>query len=187
MRLLRKSRDALLRTPNAILIGIGVAVVAIAGFLLVEALRGDGDQDEPPTQLAIAGSSWIEGQPSLATYPGFLAVAVRAEALGRERLDAREDLLAEIERRRRLAEKRARARQRAERRRARREARREYQEALREAARERRRQERLIRERRQEIRERIERLRERNAIEPGEECELEEVQQYFDCEKGYPF
>ncbi|MGH2957624.1 MAG: hypothetical protein ACRDL6_11595 [Solirubrobacterales bacterium] len=138
------------------------------------------DDDGEFAQIRAVDSSWVRGQASLVTYDAYQAVANRADELGREYQSSRDAIAAEqlrqAERERDEAERAARERALAA-----------YREALRKAKLERQRQQRRLAERRRRIKERLEELREKHKVEPGEECQIPEVQAVFDCSTGYPF
>ena len=176
------------RLSGGVIVLASVAVVALIGFVAVNALFGGDDEPEQSPQLGVTNvdHAWVPGQASLASYSEYGPIAGTAAELGDARFGALQDALAEIERQRILAEKREQRRLERQLRRERREAKREYRQALREAARERRRQERAIARKKARIKARIERLREKYEVPPGRECDIPEVAKLFDCKTGKP-
>ena len=167
---------------------IVVGVVAGAVLLALNLLTGGGDErdagDGAALALGPAESSWVPGQKGLAEYSEFAALFNRALPLAKQRRDAREKALEDLERRKIAAKKRAEAEARRRYLEAKRRAERLYQLALKRAAEQRRRQLEKIRKAREEAARRRRELEEKRKVRPGEECRLPGVKQKFECETG---
>ena len=134
--------------------------------------------------LGPAESSWVPGQASLSTLPGYRALLGRASALAQVREAARQRELARIEAAKRAALLRARKDAMRKYLEAKRRAERLYKEALRKAALERKRQEEKLRKARLERARKLRELMKKLRVKPGEECRLPEVREQFDCKSG---
>lgn len=169
------------------MIPLALAAGMIAGVvLLVMSLLG-GDDDKGESQAVALGpveSSWLPGQPSLASYPEFNAVLSRAELLANERLALRKRALEELERRKLEAKQKADADARRKYEEAKRRAQELYRKALAEAKRQREEQERKLAAARARARELERRRQELLKVKPGEECKLENVRDQFACRTG---
>jgi hypothetical protein len=158
-----------------------VAVLVVAAALVVTGCGGGGSG---PVIMRSTESSWIQGQPPLTSFAGYLAVALRANHLGSVRFAARTEELALIEARRIAAKKRAKAAALRAYREAIRRARAAYQAALRKAAIERRKQlKKLAALRRKRARE-LAKLRRKLHVPPGQECSVPQVRKFFHCQGG---
>lgn len=188
-KLISKIRE---RGSRALSLGVAGALVVVPVALItlfVISLVSGGDEEEPRTLARVqsADHSWLIGQSSLIAYPDFLAIANPAIELGDARFASYQDLLAFIEAQRlkdlkeeqileaiRLLEQCEAARE-------------EYKRALARAEAEREREEERIREKQEKIQRQIERLRERHKVNPGEECGIGDVAEFFTCSPSYPF
>ena len=158
--------------------------ITVALALVAAGCGGSGDSGSGSAVVRSTDSSWIQGQPPLTAYPGYLAIALRANELGARLFAAHKRELELIEARRIAAQKKAKADQLRKYLEAKRRAEARYRAALRRAALERKRQlarlERLRRKRAAELR----RLRRKLHVAPGEECKDPRVRRHFHCQGG---
>jgi hypothetical protein len=161
------------------------AAIALAVVALALVVAGCGGSDGSSSAvLRSTDSSWIEGQPPLTAYPGYLAIALRAGSLGDRLFAARKRELALIEARRIAAKKREKAARLRAYLEAKRRAEARYRAALRRAARERRRQLARLRELKRRQAERLRRLRRQLHVPPGQECKDPRLRRKFHCQGG---
>lgn len=163
-----------------------IPLAALASLAMLAALAGCGGAGEGPAAAGLkpSESSWVPGQPSLATFQAWAAITGRAAGLAEVREEARLRLLAAIEKARREARKHASDAARRAYLLARARAIAKYKAALRKAAREQREREERLRKR-LELLEKLRRAREeRLKVKPGEECELPEIKREFECLAG---
>lgn len=166
----------------------GVILIALAVVVIVSLVGGGGDSNkEAAPHYAVihnVGSSWVDGQSSLASYDQFDAIAGRANVLGENgqgdywkgQLQYDQDRVAARKRAQELARKRYLK--------ARRDAEIAYQKALAKAKHDRAVALRKQKEKQAAI---LRALRRKYRIKPGEECSLPEIRARFDCSTGYPF
>jgi hypothetical protein len=135
-------------------------------------------------QLKDTESSWVPGQPSLASYPAFMAVAARADALAHQRFAARVALVARLaaEKKARQARARKLALERYEARR--RAALARYRAALRRNAEQRRKALEKQRRARAKYLAALKRYHQQLIVRPGQECNLPGVRQQYSCHSG---
>lgn len=183
------------RTPVMVAAGVAIAILAIGGSMKLASslIGGDSTKAALPSdrQLASTESSWVVGQGSIFSDPLFHALALRAHALGEERFESREQMLAAIARAKEEARKRkeeeARRRALEARKRALEERRRalaRFRAAQERAERERQRQLALQRRREAEHRRRLAEFERLRRVNPGPECRLGSVRADYQCMRG---
>jgi len=185
--LLRRLRvSGRLARPLAIGAFVAALIVTCAVTGVLGAVFGGGDDGSPapPAHIADTRSSWIPGQPSLATAAAYVAVAQRAEALAGERADARATLLKRLAAKKKADLKRARDEARKRYEALRRAALARYRAALRANARNRAEAAKKRAAALAKYRAAIKKYRDSLIIRPGEECKLASVRRQYDCASG---
>jgi hypothetical protein len=167
---------------------IVVGAVAAAGFVGLASLASGAFSGRSPTldqpQIAAVGSSWVLGQPSLADSAGFLAVVEPAAQLAQQRYAERQRLIALLAAQKRASQQRARDLARQRYLEARRKALLAYYAALRANA--------IARAKALADQKRKKALYDKKLaaynrlrqIKPGQECNLPDVQQAYQCRTG---
>jgi len=167
----------------------GVILIAVAVLVVASLIGGDGGGGSETgasryVTIHNVGSSWTNGQTSLASYGQFDAIAGRANVLGENaqssywkgQLQYDTD---QIEARKRAAERARQAYLKA-----RHDAEVAYQKKLAEAK---AKQRAALRKQKAKQAALLRALRRKYQIKPGEECSLPEIRARFDCSTGYPF
>jgi hypothetical protein len=166
---------------------LGIAGVAVAILILIAgSILGGGPHrsSAAPIQLKDTRSSWIPGQPSLASSPAYVAVAGRADALAQQFASARSALLVHIAADKKAAQARARKVALANYRARRLAALARYHRALRANALQRARALAISRRQRARYLDALRRYHHQLIVGPGKECNLPNVRRRFQCHSG---
>ncbi|MDX6632481.1 MAG: hypothetical protein QOG09_47 [Solirubrobacterales bacterium] len=168
-------------------VGAAIALIVIA-VVVISSLDGGGSSKSSTSnrfgQVPYSGSSWTDGQPSLASYEEFTPLSSRAYTLGEDMQTAYIGSQHDLDKAQVLARKRARERARQRYLEARRRAHEKYLAALAKAKRDRARK---IAAQKRKAAAKLARLRERYKVTPGEECTVPAIRRQFNCQTGYPF
>jgi hypothetical protein len=157
-------------------------LAAACGLALIGC--GANDSSDDLGVLRASGSSWIQGQGSLAGWPGFLSIESRAQTLAAQRLAQRKRELALLEAARLAAKQREKANALRAYLEAKRRAEAAYRAALRRAALERQRQLAKLRRLQRERAALLRKLNARLRVPPGEECADPLVREHIECRAG---
>jgi hypothetical protein len=162
------------------------AALAAAGATLALGAAGCGgtSSSDPLAAIGSLDSSWIAGEPSLATSADFLSIASRAQTLAAQRAAERTRELALIEAARLAAKKHQKEAQLRAYLEAKRRAEAAYRAALRKAALERKRQLAKLAELKRQQAEALRKLNAKLRVPPGEECRDPLVRQHVRCQAG---